>query len=551
MFLAYYLSRSVSRKAIGMPLILLLISVLFFLSRNQIGAFVTALNAPLDVTPSFSTTLHLTGEVLKKSPVFGLGPNTFGQAWDLYKDPNINNTVFWSLRFETGSASATTLLAMTGVLGGIGFLVFIGLIIWYGLMLLGRFPDEEGPIKKSIVIGTFLGTAFLLYAWFVYPLNSALSILTFLSIGLLIAEGRIIGLVKERKFSIVADSSKGFIAALLIIFFMVFGVVGVYITGQKYVASVFYGQGISRLNEDGAVNAAEDSFRRAVTFDANRDEYLRALAQTSFIKLQRSVQNAENLPAEDVQNTFQLALSNAISSALAATHANGGDSVNWRLLGQIYEVVIPFVDGASEASINAYKEAIDRAPLNPSLRDDVARVYLIMGDQVQARESLQKAIELKGDYATAHFRLAQIASIKGNTEDAIQNTERAALSAPNDIGILFQLGLLYYQEDRFSDARQILERAVRLSTNFSNARYFLGLTYAALGEDVSAIEQFTRIAELNPDNREVKQILANLEAGRNPLSGISPPGPAPLEREQPPVEEEITEEPSDEVINEE
>ena len=386
-----------------------------------------------------------------------------------------------------------------------------------------------------------------MYAWFVYPLNGALSILTFLFIGLLIAEGRALGVVKDRVFPIIADSSKGFIAALLIIFFMVFGVVGMYITGQKYVASVFYGRGIAQFNEEGSVNAAENSFRRALTFDASRDEYLRALAQISFVKLQRSIQNADGLAPEDVRSTFQLALSNAISNAQAATNVNDADSVNWRLLGQIYEVVIPFIDGASDASINAYKKAIDRSPLDPALRDDIARVYLLLGDQVQARELLQKALELKGDYATAHFRLAQIAAIKGNTADAIANTERAALSAPNDIGILFQLGLLYYQGDRFTDAAQILDRAVRLSTNFSNARYFLGLTYAALGENTAATEQFTRIAELNPGNEEVSRILVNLEAGRSPLSGISPPGPGPLEREDPPVEEDITS--SDEITD--
>ncbi|MEK7085023.1 MAG: tetratricopeptide repeat protein, partial [Patescibacteria group bacterium] len=169
------------------------------------------------------------------------------------------------------------------------------------------------------------------------------------------------------------------------------------------------------------------------------------------------------------------------------------------------------------------------------LRDDFARVSMVLGDYVKAREALEEAIRMKPDYAAAHFRLAQIAIIKGNVEDAILNTERAALSAPDDIGILFQLGMLYYQQNRYREARQILERAVHINTNYSNARYFLGLIYASEGERTRAVEQFELIQALNPDNREIKTILANLQNGREPLAGITPP---PLTRNSPPVVKE-------------
>ncbi len=68
-----------------------------------------------------------------------------------------------------------------------------------------------------------------------------------------------------------------------------------------------------------------------------------------------------------------------------------------------------------------------------------------------------------------------------------------------------------------------------MNENYSNARYFLGLIYDKEGKENKAIEQFGKIEELNPDNEEVKKILANLKAGKPALEGITPA--------QPPIEE--------------
>ena len=48
------------------------------------------------------------------------------------------------------------------------------------------------------------------------------------------------------------------------------------------------------------------------------------------------------------------------------------------------------------------------------------------------------------------------------------------------------------------------------------------------------MEQFQKIAELNPDNAEVKKIIENLKAGKVALAGIAPP---PQQRTEAPISE--------------
>jgi tetratricopeptide (TPR) repeat protein len=61
---------------------------------------------------------------------------------------------------------------------------------------------------------------------------------------------------------------------------------------------------------------------------------------------------------------------------------------------------------------------------------------------------------------------------------------------------------------------------VKLAENYSNAMYFLGLTYDKLGDKQKALEQFQKVSDLNPDNADVKKIVSNLQAGKKALDGL-------------------------------
>ena len=111
------------------------------------------------------------------------------------------------------------------------------------------------------------------------------------------------------------------------------------------------------------------------------------------------------------------------------------------------------------------------------------------------------------------------------------------MAAPFDIGVAFQLGLLYYQGNDIDKSQIEFERAIALNSNYSNARYFLGLIYDRKGDKQKAIQQFQQIEGLNPDNQEVKHVLQNLHAGKPALDGIAPPGPAPEKRNETPIKE--------------
>jgi tetratricopeptide (TPR) repeat protein len=323
--------------------------------------------------------------------------------------------------------------------------------------------------------------------------------------------------------------------------------------------------GVTAYNKGQNLDRATQKIGLAVNLDASRDSYWRTFAQLLSLRAQE-VLNTKDLTASELQQRYQVALQGMIRAGQRSIDANPLDPLNWRQLGAIYEDNIAVVGGADGFAVQNYEKAVSQNPQNPAEYMNIARAYVRAADALQAQvarlsqgkdaaankeeiakvkaeredrlakslEALGKSISRKADYAPAHFLSSQVYERQGNRALAIEKSVEARDLNPFDTGVGYQLGLLYYLDNQTGKAREELERIVRLSENFSNARYFLGLSYDKLGNTQAAIEQFEKVAELNPENSEVRKILENLRAGKEALANVVPP---PQSRIETPVEE--------------
>ena len=158
----------------------------------------------------------------------------------------------------------------------------------------------------------------------------------------------------------------------------------------------------------------------------------------------------------------------------------------------------------------------------------------------EALENLSKALALKGDYAPAHFLTAVVYDQQGRSDEAVVKLEETKLIAsPNDIGLAFQLGVLYWQRKELDKAQSELELAIQINPNYSNARYILGLVHDAKGDKDAAKLEFSEVERLNPENQEIKKILANRENGLPALDGIEVAEP-PISQAPPEIQDQIS-----------
>ncbi len=531
--------KNVSLSAVGIPLGLLLISLFGFFFSNFIASTIT-FPAPVEVGVAHQTTFNVASSALRENLVFGAGPASFGYLWDKYRPTEVNGTPFWSLRFVSGSSLILSALGEAGILGWLAFVIFLGWIWYLGLKALTK---NSGESSEVLVFTAFLLFSFTILMWSLYAAGYVLAALGFVALGLMLAALRHAGAFKTYEFSLVREGPRGFISALVVVFFIILGVSGVYTVTRRYVGQLAYAKGLEAANV-GNLDNAEKQIILAAQADANNDLYLRSLAQIYMSRGQILLQD-KTMPPDILGSKFKDFLDRAVSTTQEAIRREPLDFLNYRTLGQIYGFLVQLnAAGSLDAAEIQYDEALKRAPANPLLWRDKAMTYLTdfalkknRDSLKKAEESLLKATALKPDYAEGHFLLAQVYDAEGQSTEAIRRGEAAALLAPNDIGTLFQLGLLYYRANRLPDAGVVFRRSTEISPNYSNARYFLGLIYDKLGKKTDAVSEFQKVLALNPDNEEVKKIISNLKAGKAALAGIAPPGPAPEKRKETPVKE--------------
>ena len=527
------------RKIPITSLIVLLASLVFILGGNQISSAISnKFNiAQIEARPSWGATLAIAKNVLTEDPFLGAGPNKFVGKWVLHKPDGINSTIFWNTDFTFGVGFVPTFLITTGLLGAITWVIFLGLFLFVGFRaILSSIGDK---VSRYLVSSSFLVSLFLWIINVFYIPGLPLVALTFFFTGLFIASLYQSNIVKLKVTSFTDDPKKGFVSVLGLIMLLVGTIAVGYFFTEKFIASVYFQQGIVAFNNEGSIDKAEKYIVKAITLD-NASLYYRSLTQIDIMRMSALLsQNSTNISTDVLRNQFQNLLSAALNHGQQAVAIDKTDYQNWVSLGQVYEVVVPIkITNAYESAVNAYKQALALNPKSPSLFLMLARLEASNGNNAMAKNYISQALQQKNNYTEAIFLLAQIQVAEGNIKDAISSVEAASYLAPSDSGIFFQLGLLRYNNKDFKGAVSAFEQAVTLNSAYANAKYFLGLSYHRIGRVKDAINQFKDLKITNPDNKEVELILKNLNAGLAPFSNATPPiDSQPEKRSKPPVPE--------------
>jgi tetratricopeptide (TPR) repeat protein len=547
--------REIGRKWLFLLMILLAFSLLFGIFRIPISNLPSTLwkvfpTTPLEVSPNYQSTFEVSKEMIKKRPIFGFGPGTFQYGWSQFKSQTLNQTIFWNVRFTKGASEIVENLGTVGLLGIISILGLIGFFIYLSAKNLLSEISEKIDFW-TLKLGIFSGFLAIFAGKLFYFSNLTLEFLFWL----FLASFGAISFQKIKSFKIKAYSSLSGLISLFIVLLLAAGISLFFIEGQRWLAEAEYTKGVKEFQR-GKTEESINLITKASKLNPSQDLFLRDLAQVLLLKIQNELQRTDISLQEISQRVGFLIQQTVNEAANKATEINPQNGQNWIVRAEVYRNLIGIIPDQQETinwAINCYKKAGELEPTNPFVLVGLARVYLtqvsLLSQQPakekearsnleKAKENIKKAIELKADYAPAHYQMALIYGFEGKREEAILTLEKIkqmpvtlAYNPLLDIGLAFQLGVLYYQTQQFDKAQVEFERAVLLNSNYSNARYYLGLIYDKKGQKKKAIEQFEKIEELNPENQEVKNILKNLRAGKEALEGIV------TERKTVPIEE--------------
>ncbi len=490
-----------------------------------------------DINLPWQLALDISSDTLKQKPIFGAGPNKFGNEFLLNKPQELNQTMFWNVDFSTGFSYVTNFVVTNGVLGIVSWLLLLILLLNLGIRNLRNQNEDSG---RFAITSTFFGSLFIWLMLSLYNPSHFIVFSAFIMIGLFISTSAF------RSFVNVKEITRGtvIISSIVIIVLCAW----LFASMKKAVALSYFQSGISQLSSSANrdLDKIEGNFLTAVKWDGS-DVFYQALSEISLLRVNELTQQlqAKNTKTPDQETIKKIGelIEKSVGYSNMAIKADPSNHYNYVSLARVSELASTLqIPNAYENAKVSYANAISLNPYNPALYLSLARLEASKNNVNDAQRYIGSALQLKQNYIEAIFFLAQLQVSQGQIKEAITSVQVATQINPNDPLLFFQLGFLYYNDKNYLGAVDALSKAVTLNDQYANARYFLGLSYVRLGKNVEAIQQFEKILETNSDNQEVQFILTNLKSGKSPFADVKPPVDSkPEQRKTLPVKEKAVE----------
>jgi len=427
-----------------------------------------------------------------KSGFLGSGIGTFHYDFAKYKPIAINESWLWQIRFDRAGSHLAEILGTMGFLGILSYLAIIGMFL-----LIGYFLIANRMLLPLSMVFTALAVAQL-----VYYQNLTLAFSFWLMLGLAVVSWQ--KPIKEKVVSFKDFPELSLVLSTAVIVLGIAILAFYYFGANFYLADASYSQGLRLLGAERL-----EKLEKAVSMNPYSSRYRVALSRSYLYEALRELQKPE---AERDSKMIENRVANAIAQAREAVELQPNVVQNWENLGVIYREISGMAQGAIDWGIRSFEEAIKLEPTNAVLYTELGKLYLATGDNQKAKEYFQKALEKKSDYSDAIIQEALLSEREGVLEEAIAKLEGLLMQTPLNVEARFQLGRLYFNNDRIDEAIRQFQQVIMLVPNHSNAHYSLGVAYSAQGQTRKAIEEFERVLELNPGNQDVIQKLENLRA---------------------------------------
>lgn len=521
-----------------LPLAFLLVSaIVVYFNQSVYKVIPNKLASAGELVLPWQMTLDVTSSAIKSYPLLGVGPNNFSKAYIAYKPTIINSTDAWGVEFGNGFSLISTVVTNQGLFGLLSWILFFVFLGLCGAKALRNLSDD--PEKRFLVISTYVTAVFLWLVTIIAVPAHALLFMAFVFTGLFagsaMASGSLSGLViypQSRSYQ------RLFVVIIGILVLVAFIWSLVYI--KRSMAMIEYANGVRILNQNGGLDKAAAYFAKAASL-ARSDAFWRAQAETGILQSRNlaSAITAQSTSDESKATLEKIAevLNESLSASRQAIAIDQSNYYNYLSEARVSELASEFkMENSYDNAVQAYVNAINRNPFNPSLYLSLANLQARNKKYDDALRTIGSSLQIKNNYLDAVFLLSQVYAAKGDLQNAIVAANFATELNPNNPVVLFQSGLLKYNAKDYSGSIKALEAALKAQPDYANVAYFLGLAYARVGQTEAALKIFEQLATTNPDNEEVALIVANLKAGKS-IFAETKPAQAPEKRSALPIKE--------------
>lgn len=478
-----------------------------------------------DVVLARQSSGAIVGQVLRRDPVFGTGPESFAFDFVHYRTREYNQTSLWDLRFFKANSEFHQLLSSYGF---VGVLTFFALLLFLTAQVAHRLIRQRADDARWLAA---LGSSWLavVVSGFFYPFSFMTTFLLFFLIGTLLGAER----QARGEPSVGLGGGQQRLALLGFALAIVVGLAAVFFGGRLWFGELLYARASRAINRTEDLAKIEPLLRQAISLNNRESRYAFTLAQTKLV--QAKIELTKQQPD---QSFLQQAVSQSAEATTLAVAANPKSPETYEQLADLYAFAqdVTGVD-FSGAILAAFTEAARVEPKNPLhfLRSGQVELRLAIGlesqlnqlkeeekqaVQSQRDESLTRADvyfthaeNLKPAYPPVQIGKALVLERRGKIDEAVALLLAATTATPADVDTWFQLGRLLRGQGKKDVAVAAFQQVVALEADNANAFYNLAQLYEEQGKNEEALKAYEQVDALSPGSDVIKQKLESLRGG--------------------------------------
>ncbi len=386
--------RAHHRSSAGLFCAVGIASLLLFFCGNSIPF--PRMSAGMPVSPQFSDAVAVVAASYRASPIrafVGTGPNTYAQAWELYKPVSVNKTPLWNMTYTQGVGLYDSVAVTVGILGIVAALAMLVLAIRSGWRRVVTLDETE---DRCLLCVSFFAA---MYGWlaFIGYMPNMISLVAIVAVSG-IATAWTIDTDKFRRL-ILVSKTKPWLAGVMVLSVCVILLVCLII---RTYSVVLYNGGVEQVMQNQNVDASQALISKAVSIFP-QPVYYRALSEVQQERMAQLVVDT-SMPKEESAAGFGIYAQAAVKNARKAVDMEPANVLNWIVLGNVYaQLALAKVAGAPQQGSDAYAHAIALEPSNPFPFFLQAKLAEAVGDVGNVRAFAYRALVLKPDYVDARI----------------------------------------------------------------------------------------------------------------------------------------------------
>jgi tetratricopeptide (TPR) repeat protein len=131
----------------------------------------------------------------------------------------------------------------------------------------------------------------------------------------------------------------------------------------------------------------------------------------------------------------------------------------------------------------------------------------------EAREQFERSIVLDPEQTESYFRLGLIELNMKDLDEAATNFRLVLTRDSKHAGALSALGRVAFEQKRYSDAIDLLQRAIASDDSLHEGHYYLGLTFVRVGRKEEADSQLEIATRLEHDEAQHRRTVLRIQDG--------------------------------------